>query len=301
MLGARTSPSRAELRALALAAIALALVGVVGLASPASVWHAPHAGLGASAPALRALASIGGVVLALALLLIWAGTPKASGRRRKGRAIAPEDLDELGGSLWTAGKTLAVALLAFALFCVAALPLLSRSSAPPPSAIEIRLRTSTGPLHSEPRGADHSVNVAWLVLPMALTFSILAPAAFLIRRRRLSRAPDVAEDSGAFGPAVRASIAALESERDPRRAILRAYARMEQAFSNIEIVRARDETASEFLGRTMRWLRVSADSAAVLTERFEEARFSTHTFTEGDRELALASLHRVERELAERP
>jgi hypothetical protein len=51
----------------------------------------------------------------------------------------------------------------------------------------------------------------------------------------------------------------------------------------------------------MRRLRVSADAAAALTERFEEARFSTHIVTESDRELALASLHRVEQELAKRP
>jgi hypothetical protein len=100
---------------------------------------------------------------------------------------------------------------------------------------------------------------------------------------------------------VRASIAALESERDPRSAILRAYARMEQAFESVEIVRGRDETASEFLGRTTRRLPLSAGAAATLTERFEEVRYSTHEITEADREDALASLHRVERELAERP
>jgi Domain of unknown function (DUF4129) len=231
---------------------------------------------------------IGGVVLVVALLLMWAETPKAPRR---------DDSDELGGSLWTAGRTAAVVLLALALFCLAALPLLSRSSAPPPAAIKSRPPTSTGPLRSEKQRADHSINLGWLVLPMALTFAILAPAAFLIRRQ-LNPAP---ADPGGLGIAVRASIAALESERDPRKAILRAYARMEQAFRNIEIVRARDETASEFLGRAMRRLRVSADAAAALTERFEEARFSTHMVTEGDRALALASLHRVEQELAKRP
>jgi hypothetical protein len=76
---------------------------------------------------------------------------------------------------------------------------------------------------------------------------------------------------------------------------------MEQALGNIEIVRARDETASEFLGRAMRRLEVSAGAAAALTERFEEARFSTHVLTEGDRVRALASLHRVEQELGKRP
>jgi hypothetical protein len=76
---------------------------------------------------------------------------------------------------------------------------------------------------------------------------------------------------------------------------------MEQAFRGVEIVRARDETASEFLGRTMRRLPVSAGAAAALTERFEEVRFSTHEITEADREQALASLQRVERELGEGP
>jgi hypothetical protein len=75
---------------------------------------------------------------------------------------------------------------------------------------------------------------------------------------------------------------------------------MEQAFRDVEIVRAGDETASEFLARTTRRLPVSAGAAAALTERFEEVRFSTHPITEADREQALVSLHRVEHELAER-
>jgi len=241
-------------------------------------------------------------VLVVALLLIWAETPKETRRKRKRRTIGREDFDELGASLWTAGKTVAVVLLALALFGLAVLPLLSRSSAPRPAAIDSRPPASTGPLRSETRRADHSVNVGWLVLPMALTFAVLAPATFLIRRRWLKQARATpVEDPGSLGRAVRASIAALESERDPRRAILGAYSRMEYAFSDVEIVRARDETASEFLGRAMRRLRVSAGAAAALTERFEEARFSTHVVTEGDRELALASLHRVEQELAKRP
>src|SRR5262249_45643906 len=157
---------------------------------------------------------------------------------------------------------------------------------PPPAAIDIRPPTSTGPLRSETRRVDHSVNLGWLVLPMALTFAVLAPAAFLIRRRWLNQANATpGKDPGPLGRPAPASIAALESERDPRRAILRAYSRMEHAFSDVEVVRARDETASEFLVRAMRRLRVGADAAAALTERFEEARFSTHVVTEGDREL----------------
>jgi hypothetical protein len=283
----------------ALAALALALLGIVGLASPASAWHTTHAGLGVSGAALRILATIGGVVLVVAFLLLWVETPKAPRRKRKRRTATGEELDGFGASSWTAGKTAAVLFLAVALFCLAAWPLLSPYSAPPsPSAIAILPHASTAPAGVTRR--RHQVQPGWVALPIVLTFAVLAPAAFLVRRR-LNRAATPGEDPDVLGSEVRASIAALESEGDPRRAILRAYARMERAFHHVEIVRARDETASEFLVRAMRQLRVSADSAATLTGRFEEARFSTHVVTEGDRELALGSLRRVEQELASRP
>jgi hypothetical protein len=146
------------------------------------------------------------------------------------------------------------------------------------------------------------VDLGWLLVPIAVILGVLAPAALLVRRRGLKQGQAAhADDATALGRAVMASIAALESERDPRRAIVRAYARMEQAFREVEIVRGRDETASELLVRTTRRLPVSASAAAALTERFEEVRYSTHQITETDREQALASLHRVERELGGRP
>jgi hypothetical protein len=299
--GVEQGGSRRELRALALAALVLALLAVVGLASSVSAWHATRA---ASAPptALQGLAAAGGVVLVVALLLLWVETPTVPPLRRKRRALAGDELDELGASLWTAGKTLAVVLLAVAIFCIATRPLLSGASAPSQSLTGVHPSARAGPSRSQGVRSAHSVNLGWLLLPIAVTFTILTPAAALIRRRRLKRGQAAhAEEPSALGRAVRASIAALESERDPRKAILRAYARMEQAFRNVEIVRARDETASEFLGRTMRRLPVSAAAAAALTERFEEVRYSTHQITETDREQALASLHRVERELEERP
>jgi hypothetical protein len=242
----------------------------------------------------------GGVVLVGALLLMWIETPKTPSPRRKRRTLAGDELDELGGSLWTAGKTAAFVLLALAIFCIAALPLLSRNSAPSGTATG-GPAASAGSLSTKSGKAADSLNLGWLLLPMALTFTILTPAAVLIRRRRLQQDQEPFADEPSALDAVQASIAALESEREPRRAILRAYARMEEAFRSVEIARARDETASEFLGRTMRRLPLSAGAAAALTERFEEARFSTHQLTEADREQALASLRRVEAELAQRP
>lgn len=290
-----------ELRALAFAALALALFAVVGLASSVSPWNASPATASAPTAVLRGVLSAGGVVLVVALLLLWVETPTARRSKTRRRAIAGDELDELATSVWTTAKTVAVILFALAILCIAAVPLLSRASEP--------LRNGADDERSAPARTDRiapgspadSVNLGWLLVPLAVTLAILTPAAVVIRRRRQKRDEAMrGEETTAFGRAVRASIAALELERDPRTAILRAYARMERAFRDVEIVRAADETASEFLARTMRRLPVSAGAAAALTERFEEVRFSTHQITEADREQALASLYRVERELAER-
>jgi hypothetical protein len=239
-------------------------------------------------------------VLVIALLLLWVETPTARRSKRKRRTIAGDELDELGTSLWTTAKTVAVLFLGLAIFCIATVPLLSRASAPLQSGADSHPSAPARSARNIPGRPAHSVNLGWLLVPVVVTFAILTPAAVVIRRRRQERGEAMrAGETSAFGRAVRASIAALESERDPRTAILRAYARMEHAFREVEIVRAADETASEFLARTMRRLPVSAGAAAALTERFEEVRFSTHLITEADREQALASLHRVEQELAE--
>ena len=290
---------RPGLREPAFAALALALLGIAGLASSASAWHSTGVDAAAPTTALRGLAVAGGVVLVIALLLLWVEVPKATQPPRRRRRPAGDELEELGGSLWTASKTAAALLLAVAVFCIAALPLLSRPSVSSEDRTAARPPVSAGTPRSEGSKAAPSVNLGWLLLPIAVTFAILAPAAVLVRRRRHGQRHE--PDAEALGRAVQASIAALESERDPRKAILRAYARMEQSFGRVEVVRARDETASEFLGRTMGRLPVSAGAATELTERFEEARYSTHRLTEVDRGKALASLQRVERELAERP
>ena len=290
-----------ELRALALAALALALLAVAGLASSVSPWHANRAAASAPTTVLQSLAAAGGVVLVVALLLLWVATPTVRRSKRKRRTLAGDELDELGASLWAAGKTVAFLLLALAVFCLATVPLLSRPSVPAQSGTAADPSTPARLPPSESGRSAPSVDLGWLLLPIAVAFTILTPAAVVIRRRRLKRDEAVeAGETSALGRAVRASIAALEAERDPRTAIFRAYTRMEQSFRDVEIVRARDETASEFLERTMRRLPASAGAAAALTERFEEVRFSTHPITEADREQALASLHRVERELADR-
>ena len=131
---------------------------------------------------------------------------------------------------------------------------------------------------------------------------LLAPAAVFVRRRRARRergavVPDAAAQVG-FG--LRRSLADLESERDPRLAVERAYARMEESLGVIELSRARDETPTEFTARVLRVLGASAAAASDLTGLFEIARFSDHPMGEDDRRRAIASVRRVEAEVAPR-
>ena len=102
------------------------------------------------------------------------------------------------------------------------------------------------------------------------------------------------------GAGLRRSLADLGAERDPRRAVQRAYERMEESLGEIELSRAPDETPTEFTDRVLRVLGASAAAASDLTTLFEVARFSVHPMDEDDRRRAIASVRRVEAEVAPR-
>jgi hypothetical protein len=160
-----------------------------------------------------------------------------------------------------------------------------------------------------PRGhASTSVAVAhptstaltWLVVGSVAALLLLAPAAFFVRRRHAQRDRGAVDRDAAerVGSGLRLSLAELESERDPRLAVQRAYARMEESLGEIELSRARDETPTEFTARALRVLGASAAAASDLTGLFEIARFSDHPMDEDERRRAIASVRRVEAEVA---
>ncbi len=90
----------------------------------------------------------------------------------------------------------------------------------------------------------------------------------------------------------------LRDERDPRRAVIAAYARMERALAAFGIPRRRSEAPSEYLGRALEELSASASSAARLTRLFEWARFSDHPVEPDMKQEAIEALEAVRAELA---
>jgi Domain of unknown function (DUF4129) len=288
-----------DVRAIAAAAVGLLLVSLVGLASGGSPWHA---GGRHDVPAgvVSALAAAAGALVVGSLLFVWVGTPSAEKPRRRRRRLGARDLEELGASLSAAGKAAAIVGGAIGLFLLLALPFLAPTAATPqapaPGSVAPHGHAST----PAPAGHSTSTALAWLVVGSAATLLVAAPAAVVVRRRRARRARKaVAPDPAAQVSAdLRRSLADLESERDPRLAVQRAYVRMEESFGAIELSRAPDETPAEFTARVLRVLGASAAAASDLTGLFEIARFSDHPMDEHDRRSAIESVRRVEAELA---
>ena len=89
----------------------------------------------------------------------------------------------------------------------------------------------------------------------------------------------------------------LYDERDPRRAVVLTYARMERALAAHGLPRQRSEAPAEYLERALEELSASASSAARLTRLFEWARFSDHPVEPGMKTEAIQALEAVRDEL----
>jgi hypothetical protein len=285
-----------DVRAIGATAAGLLLVSLVALASGGSPWHA---GGGQEVPVgvVHALAAVAGALVVGLLLLVWAGTPPAEKRRRRRSA---RDLRGLGASLSATGKVLAIVAAALGLFLLLTLPFLVPTtdvSSGAPAGEARRPGDRTAPA---PAGQPTSAGLTWLVVGSAAALLLLAPAAVVVRLRRARRerravVPDAAE---LVGSGLRRSLADLGSEPDPRRAVQRAYWRMEESLGEVELSRAPAETPTEFTARVLRVLGASAAAASDLTGLFEIARFSDHPMDEDDRRRAIASVRRVEKEVA---
>jgi hypothetical protein len=285
-----------DVRAIAATAVGLLLVSLVALASGGSPWHA---GGRQDVPVgvVHAVAAAAGALVVGLLLLVWAGTPSAEKRRRRRRRLGARDLEGLGASLSPTGKAAAIVGGAIGLFLLLTLPFLVPNAATPPtpgSAVPRGQVTTPAP-----GGRSTSTALTWLVVGSAAPL-LLAPAAVVVRRRRARRARQAVVPVAAsrVGSRLRRSLADLESERDPRLAVQRAYARMEESLGAIELSRALDETPTEFTARVLRVLGASAAAASDLTGLFEIARFSDHPMDEDDRRRAIASVRRVDAEIA---
>jgi len=116
-------------------------------------------------------------------------------------------------------------------------------------------------------------------------------------RERRPPVPE-AEPEDELLAAVDESLEDLETETDPRRAVIRAYARMERALEAQGLGRRPSETPLEFLGRALTALKVGRPSVERLSALYERAKFSSHEIDWSMRTDALRALTTLRAELA---
>jgi Domain of unknown function (DUF4129) len=129
----------------------------------------------------------------------------------------------------------------------------------------------------------------------AAALALAIAGAGLLRRR--SQAEDEVTLSESLDALLADSLHDLLAEKDPRRAVIRAYARMERTFAAAGLPREQAQAPYEYLERVLRSVNVSANSARKLTQLFERAKFSLHTIDARMKEDAIAALVGLRAEL----
>lgn len=275
-------------RSVALAALGiLALLVVVSLASRA---HHGAAGGGSGTGPSRAfydyvattaflLFGIGGA------LVVWVFVVSGGGYRRKG--------PRKGNSLTIlAGAT--VVSLAFALTMrfhgfLGHLLLNRRRVTPQVPAIPNAAGTGL-------KGGHQAYNPHFQWIPAAILGLLVLGALAMIAVRLLRRREELLREVGiaeALATVVDDALDDLRAERDPRRAIIAAYARMERLCAAHGVTRHEAETPFEYVGRVLSLLSVERLPTLRLTELFERAKFSRHRLGLEARTDAIDALERV--------
>jgi len=124
----------------------------------------------------------------------------------------------------------------------------------------------------------------------------VAGTAVLARRRRSGLLPPMEAAALVVG-ALSDMIAELRAERDPRRAVIRAYSGMERTLGARGLPRHAYEAPFEYLERILTGVQASAHSVGRLTNLFERARFSEHTIDAEMKDEAIDALVALRGEL----
>jgi Domain of unknown function (DUF4129) len=277
-----------------LAAIALALVALVGLGSGRPLWDVD------GPPRLADPESYAGdaVVLGFALLAIAPLIVSALRGRRRRRFVAPEaDVPPARVPWW--GRVLALAAMAAVI--VLSLQVLRLLPGAGPGTRQKNVSPPTSDPARTPDSSGGLPPVHWWGLA-ALALVLLAGAALAWRLRDGRSEPQEPEpEDEDLLTALDLSLEEIESDPDPRRAVIRAYARMEQALGAHGLARRAAETPLEYLARALTSLHVGRRSVERLTALFERAKFSQHEIDSSMKTEALAALTALRADLAEGP
>jgi hypothetical protein len=138
-------------------------------------------------------------------------------------------------------------------------------------------------------------------LPVIVVFSLATvgggAAALFLRRRREDEPRPATVAAETVAAALDESLDDLLAEPDPRRAVIAAYARMEQALERAGLPRRPSDAPHEYLERALQELGARAASIERLTMLFERAKFSVHEIDRQMKEDAITALVTLRDEL----
>lgn len=186
-----------------------------------------------------------------------------------------------------------VRLLLFAVaFSIAGLALAERlanrdgeeGSAVPTSA------TVTAPAEGEGVEREYVPRWRWVPAIAAMVIGAGALGVLLVRRRRQRRPSRLRAAAVALSEVLQDTLDDLRAEKDPRKAVIAAYARMERTLAASGIPRTPSEAPLEYLSRILLELRVRAAAVLELTDLFERAKFSRHDIDGSMKENAIQAL-----------
>jgi len=153
--------------------------------------------------------------------------------------------------------------------------------------------------HPTPKAAKAGSD--WLAVyvlgSLVLSFAVVAVAAAVHRRRSGGEWEAEAELAVALDVVLKDTLEDLHGEVDPRSAVIRTYARMEQTFAAYGVPRQPAEAPLEYLARVLDRLQVSSSAVERLTKLFARAKFSTHAIDAGMKAEAIEALAGLRTEL----
>jgi Domain of unknown function (DUF4129) len=137
-------------------------------------------------------------------------------------------------------------------------------------------------------------------LALAVVGFIVLGGVWIVIRHSRRPAGGMLEPEGVeeeLARAIGSSIDDLRRERDPRRAVIAAYANLERVLASHGLPRRDAEVPYEYLARVMSSLQVRESAVRALTELFEYAKFSSHEIDPTMKESAIESLVAVREDL----
>jgi hypothetical protein len=143
------------------------------------------------------------------------------------------------------------------------------------------------------------LSVVVIAMIVILTWALMRDAARRRKNRTGRRGPrrtgNTAEDLVA---ALDAGLEELsDTDRDPRRAVIACWVRLEQAAAEAGTPRHPGDSPTDLIGRLLAEQQVDAAVLAALMEVYREARYATHTVDDRMRQQARYALERLRADL----